>query len=87
MSCKNKTVNGDILPADTRCQIILPCISWAKTVVIMQCHEDGHPKTGTSLVPANLSTNYCIVSAREVTREFERDCVLCRRRKAKRTKR
>ena len=45
MSCKNKTVNADILPADIRYQIILPCISWVTTVVIMQCHEDGHPKT------------------------------------------
>ena len=83
MRCNSRIVNAELLPIETKYPIILPRASWATKLIIKQCHEDGHHSTGTNHTLAVLSTRYWIISAREVIREVEKDCVVCRRRKAK----
>ena len=83
MRCNSRKVNSEFLPIETRYPVILPRTSWVAKVIIKQCHEDGHHSTGTKHTLTVLSARYWIISAREVIREVENDCVVCRRRKAK----
>ena len=83
MRCNSRIVNAEFLPIETRYPVILPRASWVTKLIIKQCHEDGHHSTGTNHTLAVLSARYWIISAREVIREVEKDCVVCRRRKAK----
>ena len=76
MRCNSRIVNAEFLPIETR-------YPWVTKLIIKQCHEDGHHSTGTVHTLAVLSARYWIISAREVIREVEKDCVVCRRRKAK----
>ena len=63
--------------------IILPRKSWVTKLIIKDAHERGKHAFGTNQTLALLSTRYWIISAREVIREWERECAECRRRKAK----
>ena len=76
-------MNAGLLPIETRYPVILLRTSWVTKLIIKQCHEDGHRSTGTNHTLAVLSARYWIISATEVIREVEKDCVVCRRRKAK----
>ena len=83
MRCNSRIVNAEFLSIETRHPVILPQTSWVAKLIIKQYHEDGHHSTGTNHTLADLSARYWIISAREVIREVEKDCVVCRRRKAK----
>ena len=63
--------------------VTLPRTSWVTKFIIKQYHKDGHHSTGTNHILAVLSARYWFISAREVIREVEKDCVVCRRRQAK----
>ena len=81
--CNSRMVNAEFLPIKTTDPVILPRTSWVTELIIKQYHEDGHHSTGTNHTLAVLSATYRIISARQVIREVEKDCVVCRRRKAK----
>ena len=83
MRCNSRIVNAEYLPIETRYPVILPRTSWVTKLIIKQYHEDGYHSTGTNHTLAALSAKYWIISAREAIREVEKDCVVCRRRKAK----
>ena len=63
--------------------IILPRKSLVTKLIIKDAHERGKHAFGTNQTLALLSTRYWIISAREVIREWERECAECRCRKAK----
>ena len=83
MRSNSRIVNAEFLSIDTRYPIILPRTSWVTKLIVKQYHVDGYHSTGTNHTLAALSSKYWIISAREVIREVEKDCVVCRRRKAK----
>ena len=83
MRCNSRIVNAEFLPVETRYPVILPRTSGVTKLIIKQCHEDGYHSTGTNHTLATLSGKYWIISAREAIREVVKDCVVCRRRKAK----
>ena len=68
---------------DVRYPVILPRKSWVTKLIIKDAHERGKHAFGTNQTLALLSARYWIISAREVIREWERECAECRRRKAK----
>ena len=76
-------MNAEFLPIETRYPVILPRISRVTKLIIKQYHEDSHHSTGRKHTLAVLSAKYWTTSAREVSREVEKDCIVCRRRKAK----
>ena len=82
MRCNSRIVNAEFLPVETRYPVILPRTSGVTKLIIKQCHEDGYHSTGTNHTIATLSAKYWIILAREAIREVEKDCVVCRRRKA-----
>ena len=73
----------EFLLIETRYPVILSRTSGVTKLIIKQYHEDGHHSTGTNHTLAVLSAKYWIMSVREVIREVEKDCAVCRRRKAK----
>ena len=83
MRCNSRIVNAEYLPIETRYPVILPRTSWVTKLIIKQYHEDGYHSTGTNHTLAALSAKYWIISVREAIREVEKDCVVCRRQKAK----
>ena len=50
-------------------------------LIVKHAHKQDH-HAGTNQVLAQLSVQYWIISAREAIREWERECMQCRRRKA-----
>ena len=52
-------------------------------VIIKHYHEKGFHVAGTNQTLADLSSKYWIVSGREAVREWENQCMECRRRKGK----
>ena len=50
-------------------------------LIIKYVHEQDH-HGGTNQVLADLSAHYWIISAREAIKEWERDCMHCKRRNA-----
>ena len=83
MRSNSRMMNAEFLPIETRYQVILPRTSWVTKLIIKQYREDGHHSTGTKHTLVVLSEMYWIISAKEVIREVKKDCVVCRRRKAK----
>ena len=81
MRCNSRIVNSEFLPIETIYPVILSRTSWVTKPIIKQCYEDGDQSTGTNHPLAILSARHWIISAREVIREVEKDCVVCRRRK------
>ena len=71
------------LSYDVRYPVILPRKSWVTKLIVKEFHEKGHHASGTNQTLSALSARYWIVSAREVIREWEKECSECRRRKAK----
>lgn len=61
--------------------IILPRSHWVTTLIIKQAHEQTQ-HAGTNQVLAQLSVQCWIISAREAIKEWEKECMQCRRRKA-----
>ena len=71
------------LSFDVRYPVILPRKSWVTKLIIKEHHEQGMHACGTNHTLAALSAHSWIVSGREAIREWERECMECRRRKAK----
>lgn len=83
MRSDSRLKNAKFLSYDVRYPVILPRKSWVTKLIVKEFHEKGHHATGTNQTLSALSARFWIVSAREVIREWEKECSECRRRKAK----
>ena len=78
-----RLAHAEYLSFDVSYPVILPRKSWVTKLIIKEHHEQGMHTYGTNHTLAALSAHYWIVSGREAIREWERECMECRRRKAK----
>ena len=78
--CDGRLCYVDCLPWETRYPIILPRNHWITMLIIKHAHEQNQ-HAGTNQALAQLLVQYWIISAREAMREWERECMQCRRRK------
>ena len=83
MRSDSRLKHAKFLSYDVRYPVILPRKSWVTKLIVKEFHEKGHHASGTNQTLSALSARYWIVSAREVIREWEKECSECRRRKAK----
>jgi len=74
---------AEFLPYDVRYPVILPRKNWVTKLIVKHYHELGNHQAGTNHTLSLLSTRFWIVSAREEIREWEKECMMCRRLKAK----
>ena len=74
---------AEFLPYNVRYPIILQRKHWITKLIIKHYHEKGFHVAGTNQTLADLSSKYWIVSGREAIREWENQCMECRRRKGK----
>ena len=81
LGCDGQLQFADCLPWETRFPVILPRKHWVTTLIVKNAHEQCQ-HGGTNQVLSQISIRYWIISGREVIREWERECMLCRRRKA-----
>ena len=81
LRCDRRLKYTDCLPWETRHPIILPRSRWITKLIIKDSHEKNQ-HGGTNQVLGHLSSRYWIVSAREAIREWMKECMMCRRRKA-----
>ena len=75
--------HAEFLPYDMRYPIILPRRNWVTKLIVKEFHERGNHATGTNQTLAALSTRYWLLAGREEIREWEKECLVCRRRKSK----
>ena len=73
---------AEFLSYDIRFPIILPRKHWVTKLIVKHHHEQGFHVAGTSQTLASLSSRFWILSGREAIREWENECMKCRRRKA-----
>ena len=66
-----------------RYPIILPRKNWVTKLIIKHYHELGNHIAGTNQTLASLYTRFWIIAAREAILEWEKECVMCQKRKAK----
>ena len=85
MRSEGRLKYGEFLPYDVRYPIILPRKSWITKLIVKHHHELGNHSVGTNQILSTLSSKYWIVAAREAIIEWERECAMCKRKKAKRT--
>ena len=74
---------GEIQASVSRYPIILPRKNWVTKLIVKHHHELGNHCAGTNQTLSLLSTRFWIISAREEIIEWERECAICKRRKAK----
>ena len=74
---------AEFLPYDVRHPIVLPHKHWVAKLIVKYYHEKGSHNSGTNQILSLLSTKYWIIAAREEIIEWERECAICKRRKAK----
>ena len=74
---------AEFLPYDVRYPIILPRKSWITKLIVKHHHELGNHIAGTNQTLSSLSTRFWIIAAREAILEWEKECSLCQKRKAK----
>ena len=81
--CDGRFRYAEFVPYDTRFPIILPRGHWVTTLIVKHYHEKGYHASGTNQTLADLSSRFWIIAAREEIRAWEKNCMECRRRKAK----
>ena len=74
---------AEFLSFDVRYPVILPRRRWVTKLILKEFHEMGKHASGTNHTLAALSTRHWIISGREAIRKWEKECMECRRRKAK----
>ena len=82
LRCDGRTQLAEWLPFDVRFPIILPRKHPVTRLIIRDCHEQRH-HGGTNETLAALSDHYLVEAAREEIRDWEKDCMVCRKRKAR----
>ena len=81
LRCDGRLRFAECLPWETCYPIILPGNHWITTLIIKDSHEKNF-HAGTNQVLAELSVQCWILSAREAVKEWEKECMQCRRTKA-----
>ncbi|XP_068757963.1 uncharacterized protein [Montipora capricornis] len=81
--CDERLRYTEFVPHDTRFPIILPRRHWVTTLIVKHYHEKGYHASGTNQTLADLSSRFWIIAAREEILAWEKNCMECRRRKAK----
>ena len=74
---------AEFLPYNTRYPIVLPRKNWVTKLIIKHHHELGGHSMGTNQTLSSLSSKYWILAAREAIIEWERECGVCRKQKAR----
>ena len=74
---------AEFLSYDVRYPIILPRKNWITKLIIKHHHELGNHNAGTNQTWSSLSTRFWIIAAREAILEWEKECAMCQKRKAK----
>jgi len=74
---------AEFLPYDVRYPIILPRKHWVIKLIVKHHHTLRNHNSGTNLTLSSLCTRFWIISAREAIIEWEKECMMCRRHKAK----
>jgi Integrase zinc binding domain len=74
---------ADYLPYDAKYPVILPRSAWVTKLIVGDYHSRNGHVAGTNLTFAAISERFWIIHGREVIRQVERECFMCRRRKAK----
>eukprot|EP00117_Sycon_ciliatum_P016997 scpid5959/ scgid16188/ len=82
LRCDGRTKLADWLPFDVRFPILLPRKHPTTRLIVKDCHEQRH-HGGTNETLAALSDHYLVEAAREEIRDWEKDCMVCRRLKAR----
>lgn len=73
----------EVLPYNVRFPIILPRKHAVTRLVVKQYHEKGNHAMGTNHLHSLISEKFWIIHGREEMREYERNCVVCRKNSAK----
>ena len=74
---------ADFPSFDVRFPNILPRKGWLTKLMVKNYREKENHASGTNHTLTALSARFWIISGREVIRRWEKDCMECRRRKAK----
>lgn len=82
LRCNIRLKYAEHMSYEARFPIILPRKSYVTKLIVRYYHENGN-HSGTNQILASLSAQYWIIAAREEIRDVERDCAICRIRKAK----
>ena len=82
LRCNSRLKYAEHMSYDARFPVILPRKSYVTKLIVRNYHENGC-HSGTNQILASLSAQYWIIAAREEIRDVERDCAVCRIRKAK----
>ena len=82
LRCDGRTRLADWLPYSTRFPIILPR-KHEVTSLIVKHHHELRQHGGTNETLAALTERFWLESAREEIRQWEAECMVCRRRKAR----
>ena len=83
MRSDGRLQNAKFLSYGVRYPVILPRNSRITKLIVKEFHETGNHASGTNQTLAGLSARYWIISARDVIRQWEKECMECRRRKGK----
>ncbi|MCG8047968.1 MAG: hypothetical protein N0E48_20505 [Candidatus Thiodiazotropha endolucinida] len=83
MRSDGRLAHAKFLSFDVRYPVILPRKSWVTKLIIKEFHEKGNHACWTNHTLASLSSQYWVISGREAIREWEKECMTCRRRKLK----
>lgn len=74
---------ADFLSFDVRFPSILTRRGWLTKLIVKGYHAKGNHASCTNHTLAALSARFLIISGRKVIGQWEKDCMECRRRKAK----
>ena len=77
---------AEFLPYDVRYTIILPRRNYKTKLIVKHYHEMGNYVVGTNKTLSALLTRFWIVAAREEIIDWEKECTICKRGKAKSAK-
>ena len=82
LRCDGRLQHAQYIPWETKYPIILPRDHQITQLIVKNSHE-RNKHSGTNQVLADLSTRYWILAAREAIRNYEHNCVVCKRNKSR----
>ena len=82
LRCDGRTQRAEWIPFDMRFPIILPRKHHVTSLIVKHYHEQRY-HAGTNDTLAALSERFWVEAAREEIRDWEAQCMVCRKRKAR----
>ena len=83
MRCDGRLKHAEFLSYSVRHPILLPRKHCVTRLIVKYYHELGNHASGTNQTLSALSARFWIIAGREEIRDWERECMKCRRLKAK----